>query len=87
MRRTDRNGDSRPVHKALRLSVADAGFGPTGGPRMSSGLAARASDDVPEVEEGLARYARLSAWWEVMRERKSIPEVAMGLPLERPSLL
>lgn len=39
----------------------------------------------PEGEEALARYARLSAWWQVMRERQSVQEVATGLPAERPS--
>jgi glutathione S-transferase len=37
-----------------------------------------------EGEEALAHYARLSAWWEVMRKRKSVQEVATGLPVERP---
>jgi glutathione S-transferase len=38
----------------------------------------------PEGEEALARYAKLSAWWEVMRERKSVQGVATGLPTEQP---
>jgi glutathione S-transferase len=39
-----------------------------------------------EGEEALARYARLSAWWEVIRERKSVQEVVKGVPSQRPNL-
>jgi glutathione S-transferase len=40
----------------------------------------------PEGAEALARYARLSSWWQVMRERKSVQTVATGLPADRPGL-
>lgn len=40
----------------------------------------------PEGGEALTRYRRLSAWWQVMRDRNSVQEVATGLPAERPSL-
>jgi glutathione S-transferase len=40
----------------------------------------------PEGEEALARYARLSTWWQVIRERNTVQEVATGLPTSRPSL-
>jgi hypothetical protein len=32
----------------------------------------------PEGEEALARYTKLSAWWRVMRERKSFEETDPG---------
>jgi glutathione S-transferase len=41
----------------------------------------------PEGLEALARFEKLSAWWQVMRERNSVREVATGLPDERPTLL
>jgi len=40
----------------------------------------------PEGLEALARFEKLSAWWQVMRERNSVREVATGLPDERPTL-
>jgi glutathione S-transferase len=40
----------------------------------------------PEGEEALARYARLSAWWQLVRERNSVQEADTGLPTSRPSL-
>jgi glutathione S-transferase len=40
----------------------------------------------PEGEEALARYTKLSAWWRVMRERKSLVETDPG-PREVPSNL
>ena len=39
----------------------------------------------PEGAEALARYRKLSAWWQVMRDRNSVQAVATGLPTERPS--
>jgi glutathione S-transferase len=39
----------------------------------------------PEGTEALARYRKLSAWWQVMRDRNSVQAVATGLPTERPS--
>src|SRR5262249_28901448 len=40
----------------------------------------------PEGEEALARYTKLSAWWRVIRERKSFEETDPG-PREVPSNL
>jgi glutathione S-transferase len=34
----------------------------------------------PEGEEVLADYAKLLAWWQVIRERKSVLETDPGLP-------
>ena len=40
----------------------------------------------PEGEEALTHYAKLSAWWQVVRERNSVQEADTGLPTSRPSL-
>jgi glutathione S-transferase len=40
----------------------------------------------PEGEEVLTHHAKLSAWWQVARERKSVQEIATGLPTSRPSV-
>jgi glutathione S-transferase len=40
----------------------------------------------PEGKEALTPYGKLSAWWEVMRERKSVQDADTGLPTVRPSL-
>ena len=34
----------------------------------------------PEGEEVLADYTKLLAWWQVIRERKSVLETDPGLP-------
>jgi glutathione S-transferase len=39
-----------------------------------------------EGKEALTHYVKLSAWREVMRERKSVQEADAGLPTVRPSL-
>jgi glutathione S-transferase len=41
----------------------------------------------PEGQEALACYAKLSAWWQVMRKRNSVREADTGLPAVRPPLL
>jgi len=40
----------------------------------------------PEGQEALTHYAKLSAWWQVVRERNSVQEADTGLPTSRPSL-
>jgi glutathione S-transferase len=40
----------------------------------------------PEGQEALIHYAKLSAWWQVVRERNSVQEADTGLPTSRPSL-
>jgi len=40
----------------------------------------------PEGDEALTHYAKLSAWWQVVRERNSVQEADTGLPTSRPSL-
>ena len=40
----------------------------------------------PEGEEALTHYAKLSAWWQVVRERNSVQAADTGLPTSRPSL-
>jgi glutathione S-transferase len=40
----------------------------------------------PEGEEALTHDAKLSAWWQVVRERNSVQEADTGLPTSRPSL-
>jgi glutathione S-transferase len=34
----------------------------------------------PEGEEAIARHPKLSAWWDVMRQRSSLGETDPGLP-------
>src|SRR5215469_1288393 len=41
----------------------------------------------PEGEEALARYTKLSAWWQVIRERKSVQETDPGPRDVSPRLL
>jgi glutathione S-transferase len=68
-------GDS-PVAGGTVWSLADFHLAP-----MMSYFTAAA-----EGEEALGRYPRLSAWWEIIRKRKSVQEVAAGLPVARPGL-
>lgn len=39
----------------------------------------------PEGADALAGYRKLSAWWEVMRDRNSVKAVTTDLPAERPA--
>jgi glutathione S-transferase len=41
----------------------------------------------PEGEAALAGYAKLSSWWQVIRERQSVRETDPGVPVMRPNLL
>ena len=41
----------------------------------------------PEGEEVLADYAKLLAWWQVIRERQSVRETDPGVPVLRPNSL
>jgi glutathione S-transferase len=87
-----RTGLERSVHVLDALEAITPGDSPIAGgkvwsladfhlaPMMAYFTAA------PEGEETLARYTKLSAWWRVIRERKSVEDTDPG-PWEMPSNL